>query len=798
MLRLAACQIILFMTLIIMGCSSNSGNPITNDPGLSQDNRPIPNINLPEFLTENSFDSNHDLLGTWEIHFDTKSLTTEIVPNRGIESHFNVTSIIPPPSIVINSYNPASNIIDVDVTISNPYPVDVFDVRLIIFTDSIGHQLLNPDNWTPLYDISGGLPINPFKAYAKDQVNRVFAGQTQHTANLQIYLPQGNPNVTFAIDASYPGNCEEPYKIGNLLQEVLYDEVGSSAICQVEVYDHQSNVNSVNLYCPLITGTTLVPFSCIGLNEWELELINVTGVSAGIYDGYLIAGSENSGFLVLYNKVNITITQKTGTGWARTWGGDLLDKGACSTVDDLGNIYVFGYFSGTCDFNPGSGFELLMSNGGTDIFLSKFDKDGDFIWARTWGSSDNDNYDDPNTNREHYLSRGAETDSSGNIYVSGNFRGTVDFAPGAGEDLHTSNGGSDIFLSKFDPNGNFLLARTWGGTLNHENSQDNGNDLAIDESGDVYITGRFYGMPDFDPGPDEFLLSSVDGSVFMSKFNMDGVFKWAVNFGGDHEVDEGNGVEVSNSGNILVTGAFSGTGDFNPGEQLDIRSSIGWLDAFLSMFTPDGDFVWAKTWGGDNSNWCDGMEVITDTAGNIFVGGGFLDYSPVDFDPGTGIDEEISNGSFDAYISKFDLDGNFQWVITWGNTNQNHCLDLAYDGSTKLYAVSRFVGIMDFDPGEKEDFHEAISNDAALSKFNTDGEFIWARTWGWLESDKAYDVSTDNTGNIYVTGFFGGGEGPFYPPYIVDFDPGPDEDMRTSEGDSDIFLVKFLPNGYWE
>ncbi|MBU1023758.1 hypothetical protein KKB99_05680, partial [bacterium] len=197
-------------------CSNKTATPITPmDPGIDS------SLPVVEFSGE---ETNHSLLGMWTINFNLDELTVKITPEtRDTAFHFNVTSLVPAPEIIINSWDPFIEVIDVDVTITNPYAVDAYDVRLIIYTDSVGHKLQNDDGWTSLYDKPGGLPINPFKAYAKTIQDRKFAGLAEHTENLQILLPGGNPSVTFAIDASYPGNCEEPHKIGNMSQGTLYD-----------------------------------------------------------------------------------------------------------------------------------------------------------------------------------------------------------------------------------------------------------------------------------------------------------------------------------------------------------------------------------------------------------------------------------------------------------------------------------------------------------------------------------------------------------------------------------------------
>ncbi|MCK4721614.1 SBBP repeat-containing protein [bacterium] len=138
-------------------------------------------------------------------------------------------------------------------------------------------------------------------------------------------------------------------------------------------------------------------------------------------------------------------------------------------------------------------------------------------WARTWGGIYRDG------------GYGVAADESGNIYVTGEFGGTVDFDPGPGIDEHSSNGDDDIFLTKFDSYGTFQWARTWGGpdywdNLNNmDKDLDKGSGVAVDGSGNVYVTGSFAGTVDFDPGPG-IDKHSFNGShdAFLSKFPPDG------------------------------------------------------------------------------------------------------------------------------------------------------------------------------------------------------------------------------------------------------------------------------------
>ena len=132
--------------------------------------------------------------------------------------------------------------------------------------------------------------------------------------------------------------------------------------------------------------------------------------------------------------------------WTRTWGGTDQDSGRAVTLDTAGNIHITGLFQDTVDFDPGAGTDSHTANGSSDAFLSRFSSAGIFQLVRAWGTTSSES------------SNGVAVDGSLNPFVTGGFGNTVDFAPtdppcNAGSDNHTSNGGSDVFLLKYLPNG---------------------------------------------------------------------------------------------------------------------------------------------------------------------------------------------------------------------------------------------------------------------------------------------------------------------------------------------------------
>jgi hypothetical protein len=141
----------------------------------------------------------------------------------------------------------------------------------------------------------------------------------------------------------------------------------------------------------------------------------------------------------------------------------------------------------------------------------------------------------------------------------GAFFNTVDFDPGTGVANLTAAGQSDIFISKLDASGNFLWARRIGGA-----NPDLGQALALDAAGNVYVTGRFEGVVDFDPGAPVINLASSNADVFVLKLDAGGNLVWAANVNGSG-FDVGNAMAVDADGHVLIAGNFSATADFDPG-----------------------------------------------------------------------------------------------------------------------------------------------------------------------------------------------------------------------------------------
>jgi hypothetical protein len=368
--------------------------------------------------------------------------------------------------------------------------------------------------------------------------------------------------------------------------------------------------------------------------------------------------------------------------WAKQIGGVADQVGTTIAVDAAGNIFCAGYFAGTADFDPGPGvFNLVNpSNSVTDVFICKLDANGNFGWAKQIVCTGDDKCSD------------LSLDATGNLYITGYFTGTADFDPGPGTATLVSVA-NDIFICKFDGNGNFSWAKQLGGPEN-----DSGGKVLISPGGTIYCVGGFKGSADFDPGPGVFTLVS-DGDIdgYICQLNSLGDLIWAKQIRGTGK-DVCRTIKLDGAGNIYVGGSFTGTTDFDPSAAgIFNYTSFGLEDAFICKLTPTGDFTWVKQFGSI------GFEIVYDvvlsSTGYVTTCGIFS--STVDFDPGPGVFNLTAPTNYHSFISTLDGNGNFASAVQLSGNTISVPVAIHYDplSSINFYVGGSFENTVDFDPG---------------------------------------------------------------------------------------------------
>ena len=305
------------------------------------------------------------------------------------------------------------------------------------------------------------------------------------------------------------------------------------------------------------------------------------------------------------------------------------------------------------------------------------------------------------------------------------------------------------------------FAVTFGGTGN-----DVATGIAVDSSGNSYITGYFNGTVDFGGGD---VTSAGDSDIFVLKLDSSGTFQWVKTFGGT-SVDYGQGINIDSSGNTYITGYFGETVDFGGGDV----TSAGSTDIFVLKLDSSGTFQWVKTFGGTSADFGIGIDV--DSSENSYVTGHFS--GTVDFGGG----DVTSAGNYDIFVLKLNSSGSFQWANSYGGTGFDYGNAIGVDSSGNSFITGGFVGTVNFGGGNVT---TAGNTDIFVLKLNSSGTFQWANSYGGSGQDYGYGIAVDSSGNSYITGYFRN---------TVDFGDG----NVSSAGFTDIFVLKLNSSGTFQ
>jgi len=468
--------------------------------------------------------------------------------------------------------------------------------------------------------------------------------------------------------------------------------------------------------------------------------------------------------------------------WVKTIGGSTNDMPGSIIFDGNRNCYIAGSFSGTVDFDPGIGVDSKTSKGGTDIFLSKLNNSGNYLWTKTFGSTGDD------LQANFWMHNMLSVDNSNNVFIATYFSGSVDFDPGTGTDIQNSNGYEDICLIKINADGSYGWTKVLGGS-NTEIAQS----CIVDNSGNIYVGGSVSSNSiDFDPGVGQDLGSCVPQSPFIWKINNNGSYGWGkifkMNISGYGQL---NALRFDNSQNLFALGGFEYTVDFNPETGTDYKSSGGYTDIFLTKINSDYSYGGTKTIGsGTGANNQLGLDLLIKSDGSQYYTGSIQKYSgsgSVDMDPTNGMDIKSPVNGADFFLTKLSNENTYAWTKLWTGTGNSQGQTIAINGTGDYYVAGMFTGTMDFDPGTGNDSKTALSaSDVFLIKFNADDSYAWTKTFGGTGSNTDNACVRTNNNYVYLTCSFTG---------TIDIDPSNNILQKTSAGGNDIFIIKLDANG---
>jgi hypothetical protein len=380
-------------------------------------------------------------------------------------------------------------------------------------------------------------------------------------------------------------------------------------------------------------------------------------------------------------------------------------------IDNQGNIISAGYFwAPSVDLDPGPGTNIKTSNGLNDVYLAKFTSSGNLMWVNSFGGT---GIDMPHT---------VINDDSNNILLCGYFSTTCDFDPGAGATVKTSNGGRDAFIAKYDQNGNFQWVVTYGA-----DSLDDAFNLNVDAIGNVYWTGLMEGTVTV--GSSTFTTQGED--IILGKISPTGQVLWVKQMGGSG-IDAGTGIMVDNNGDLITSGYFQTTVDFDPNAGVSILASSGGTDSYFGKYDTNGNSIWIKKIGGPSGDIAAPGGITIDNLNNIYFAGNAG--ANCDYDPGAGTVTHTMNGTTDWFIAKYDNNGNHLLSFTVGGTGQDQAHRLVTDNQQNIYVTGWFRESANFNPNGTA--LNLVGNctggghDGYIAKYNSSGICQWAKQFG--------------------------------------------------------------------
>jgi hypothetical protein len=446
-------------------------------------------------------------------------------------------------------------------------------------------------------------------------------------------------------------------------------------------------------------------------------------------------------------------------------GGSDWDYGSAIAVDGSGNAYVTGA-TNSPDYDVTPGAFQTTKGGNSDVFVTKLNATGTALVYSTYigGSSDDEGY-------------GIAVDGSGNAYVTGvTFSTNYDVTPGA---FQTTNGGGlgDVFVTKLNATGTALVYSTYIGGSN----DDAGFGIAVDGSGNAYVTGRTFST-DYDVTPGAFQTTYGGGlgaDVFVTKLSPTGTaLVYSTYIGGSGD-ESGRGIAVDGSGNAYVTGYTNSTDyDVTPGAfQTTYRGGLG-ADVFVTKLNATGTALVYSTYiGGSNDD--AGFGIAVDGSGNAYVTG----YTEsTDYDVIPRAFQTTNGGNSDVFVTKLNATGTALIYSTYiGGSANDYGIDIAVDGSGNAYVTGwTFSTDYDVTPGAFQTTKEGV-RDVFVTKLNATGTALVYSTYiGGNGDELGRGIAVDGSGNAYVTGWTNS----------TDYDVTPGAFQTTNGGGADVFVTK--------
>lgn len=451
------------------------------------------------------------------------------------------------------------------------------------------------------------------------------------------------------------------------------------------------------------------PNSCIPLNTLPPTTTS-TSTSSSTSSTVSTSSTSTSSSTTSTSSSSTTSTSLVSGSWAWAGGSSSSDVTNAVAIDTSGNVFAAGRYNGATNFG-------LTNAGAEDAFLVKFSPTGTLLWVKGFGGTAGDFF------------KGVAVDASGNVLVTGKFGASVDFGTG----LFTAAGSGDIVLAKYSgSDGSVIWAKQFGSI-----NDDDGSSVAVDSSGNVYITGYFRSTINFG-GANLTPPFNTDLDVFVAKFSSAGMHQWSKNFTNTGN-DRGYGIAVDTTG-VTITGSFSNVINFG-GSALSAANAM--IDGFVARFDTVGTHVWSRQFGAPDGNES-GFAVALDGGGNSLVTG----YAIKDVDMGTGVLAALSGT--DAVVAKYGTNGTPIWSRRMGGIINDYGYGIAVDSSNAVYLAVTSDSATVNTGGSN--FTSRGYKDGYLVKLSSTNVYQWTKQLGGTQPDELLVVAVRSP--VIAGGYF--------------------------------------------
>jgi gliding motility-associated-like protein len=410
--------------------------------------------------------------------------------------------------------------------------------------------------------------------------------------------------------------------------------------------------------------------------------------------------------------------------WVTGNGGIMNDEAMDVSSDPLGNYYVTGYFNNNATF----GNTTLASNGNSDIFIAKYDPFGYVQWAKHAGGS--------NADRANSI----KTDSAGNSYVTGTFYGSAKFD---NTTINSVGNSQDVFIAKYDINGNLIWVRSVGGA-----DTETSYGITYDKDGNVIVTGQFQGVSTFGTKTLTSIINPKTGSssfdIFTIKFDSTGTFLW-VKQGSAKFDDRGLDVAVDVANNIFVVGQFSDTIQFDA-----VHNNRSINSGYLMKYDANGNEQWFVRLISQQTL-INSIDVNQNN--EILITGDYMDILRIYTIP---VKTDTSSYTYNIFVAKFSNNGNLIWVDNDGSDNEVTSKSIALDDEGNAYIVGLFK--CRFDEYSKQYgegiFYSSGYRDVFVTKYSAIGKREWFKQFGSNKDDYCSGIAIEKKDKPIIAGSF--------------------------------------------